>query len=405
MADHRNVSTTLRKASRRRAKTGSRLAGKAIVQILPAMEQGGVERGTVAIAEAIIREGGRAIVISNGGKQVPRLLQLGAEHIELPVHAKNPLKWPFIRWRVKRRLAQTGAQLVHVRSRAPAWIAMSAARGLGLPVVTTIHGRFVRANPFKRIYNGIMVRGDRVIAISRYIRDLVREQYPKLGDRLTVIPRGVDLEAFSPDRVGPSRVVRMSSLLSLPDGLPVVMLPARPSSWKGADVLIEAATRVKDIDFMLLLVGAADGDRDYRRRLVSKIKGSGLDGRVKLLEEVDDMPAAMMLADVVAMPSTSPEPFGRVAIESSAMGCPVVAFNHGGAVESIRHGVTGFLAKPNDAESLAVCLRDALRLDDRERLQLSRDAREFIAGNYSSEQMCDKTITVYEKLLRRRRSK
>ena len=399
MAKQQSVATTFKMADQRRRGTGTRLEGKTIVQILPAMERGGVERGTVEVAEAVINEGGRAVVISNGGQLASRLQHIGAEHVELPVHTKNPLLWPLIRNRVGKELGLRGADLVHIRSRAPAWIAIPAARRLGLPVVTTIHGRIRPVNAAKRYYNSVMMRGDRVIAISRYIQGLLLEQHPELAERLTVIPRGVDLGVFAPDLVSASRVIKMSALLDLPDDRPVIMLPARPSDWKGADLLIEAARLIRDIDFLMVLVGAGDGSQDYQQGLIARIRDNGLDSRVRLSGGVGDMAAALMLADVVAMPSKSPEPFGRGAIAASAMGCPVVAFNHGGAAESIQHGVTGWLAEPVDVGSLATCLREALGLKARERLLLSKNAREFVAANFTSARMCERTIGVYEEMV------
>ena len=399
MADKPTPATTLEQASRRRG-TGKKLAGRVIVQILPSLNQGGVERGTLEMAEAVIREGGRAVVISGGGPMVSRLLQLGAEHVKLPVGSKNPLLWPIIGSRVRRALKRCGADLVHIRSRAPGWIAIPAARRLGLPVVTTIHARMRKANPVKGLYNSVMVRGDRVIAISKYIQRLVLELYPETEDRLVVIPRGVDISIFAPDQVSPTRIIQASNLLGLPDDHPIIMLPARPSEWKGADQLIEAAGLIRDEDFFVMLVGAGDGGKDYQRGLAALIRANGLEGRVRLCEGVDDMPAVLMLADVVVMPSKSPEPFGRVAIEASAMGCPVVAFDHGGASESIKHGATGWLARPLDVQSLADCLREALDIGSHQRLLLSKNAREFVTAKFTSERMCKKTVTVYAELLR-----
>ena len=400
MAEKPLVATTFRKASKRRRRTGTKLAGKAVAQILPALEQGGVERGTIDIAEAILQEGGRAIVVSNGGNLVDRLVQAGAEHIELPVHSKNPLKVPWTRRQVAHALRTCAVDLVHVRSRAPAWIAIPAARRLGLPVVTTIHNRFATTIPLKRRYNSIMARGDRVIAISSYIEGLVLKQFPSVSDRLSVIPRGVDTDVFSPEQVASSRVIRMARLLNLPDDRPIVMLPSRPSGWKGADLLVEAVNLLRERDFMVALIGAADGSKGYKQGLASRIRSYRLDDKVRLCGGVDDMPAALILADVVAMPSKSPEPFGRVAIEAQAMGCPVVAFDHGGAVESIQHGVTGWLADPLDVASLADCLGKALDLGDKGRLDLSVKARKHIAEHFSAARMRSETIAIYADLLR-----
>ena len=201
---------------------------------------------------------------------------------------------------------------------------------LSLPVVTTIHGRFRREGLLKNIYNKIMLRGDRVIAISNHIYQQVVDVNPQAQDKMTIIHRGVDIDVFSPDKVTPQRVIRMSDQLAAPDDVPIIMLPARPSKWKGAHVLVEAAARITDEEFIVLLVGALDGNADFQKELIGVIEKLNMTSRVRLCSTVDDMAAALMLADVVAMPSLTPEPFGRVAIEASH-GMPVVAFNHGGA--------------------------------------------------------------------------
>jgi len=388
-------------STRKSAKSATSLKGKVIVQVLPALNRGGVERGTIEMARAIVEAGGRAIVLSRGGMMVSTLQRVGAEHIEIGVDTKNPLKWAWRRRQVKHVLNDIGADLVHIRSRAPAWICIPAAKALGIPVVTTLHGRFVASSRLKLVYNGIMTKGDQVIAISKYIHDLAMAQFPSVASRLTVIHRGVDLEMFSPKNVPPQRVIKTASALNVPDGVPVIMLPARPTGWKGADVLIDACAMMQDRHFLVLLVGAADGAPKFQSALVRRIEEAGLREKVRLCPSQDDMPAALMLADVIAMPSITPEPFGRVAVEALAMGRPVVAFDHGGVVETVEHGVTGWLASPGDAEGLAECLRQALDLKVKDRRQMSKTARARMEECFSTQQMCAKTISIYRKLLKK----
>ena len=380
-------------------KHGKSSAGPVIVQVLPEMHRGGVERGTIEMAEAIIAAGGRAVVISNGGGMVRHLLRCGATHHELPVHAKNPLKWGAIRRKVQRILIAEGADIVHVRSRVPAWIALPAAKALGLISVSTIHGRFQATSALKRHYNGKLLKSDHVIAISKYVKSLITKQYHGVEENLTVIPRGVDVDVFDPNQVSQSRVVRFVDGNALPDDVPVVMLPARPSLWKGHGILLEALAKIADLPFVCVLLGAADGTHKFVDQLTKKGVALGLEGRFRLIKGVDDMPAALMVADVVAMPSITPEPFGRVALEAQAMGRPVIAFNHGGAAESIQNGVTGWLAEPGDADSLAAALRTALSLDAVERATMANTARTHIEKRFSTARMCKDTIAVYKRLL------
>jgi len=372
-----------------------------IVQILPAMVRGGVERGTIEMADAIQKHGGRAIVVSRGGPMVRHLDRLGVTHYQLDVHSKNPFRWPQVRSRLKTILSLENADLVHVRSRVPAWIALPAAAALGIAMVSTVHGRFTTLSALKRIYNRKLLKTDHVIAISNYVKELITKQYADVEERLTVVHRGVDIDLFNPDNVNQTRIVNFVEGLAIPADAPVIMLPARATMWKGHRILLQALAKIKDRPFICLMIGAGDGKPAFVSELVRYGQQLGLEGRFRLTPLVDDMPAALMVADVVAMPSITPEPFGRVALEAQAMGRPVVAFDHGGATESIRHGETGWLSIPGDADSLAVALQAALALSPRKRKALATTARQHIEANFSTETMCRQTIKIYRRVLDR----
>ena len=374
-----------------------------IVQIVPQMNRGGVERGTVEIAEAISARGWKAVVICNGGRMENQLRRAGAEVYTLPVDTKNPMKWPAVRRRLKAVLLSVGADIVHVRSRAPAWIALPLTRAMGIHSISTIHSKFVPQNFVKRIYNQKMLSADGIIAISDYVKSVITSHYSEaISEKaIQVIHRGVDLDVFDPVKVSQHRIVRLSETLNLPDDGPVVMLPARATEWKGHAPLIEAVARLEAKDVTLLLLGAGDGHSRFIERLRALAIKTGLDGRLRIASGTDDMPAALMLADVVAMPSTVPEPFGRVALEAQAMGRPVVAFKHGGAIESIQEGETGWLAEPNNVEDLARCLQLALKLGPRQRTIWAKRARAHVESAFSTQQMCEKTLEIYADFLQK----
>ena len=373
-----------------------------IVQVLPALVRGGVERGTIEMARAIVAAGGRAVVISAGGPLVRHLNRIGAVHHTLPVGSKNPLSWPGIRRRVRRVLVNEGADLVHVRSRMPAWIALPAAKSLKLATVSTVHGRVRDGNPMKRIVNGKMLATDHVIAISNYVKSRLESQFGDQGDRMTVIPRGVDVDLFDPASIAQSRIIRFVDSIALPEDDPIIMLPARPTAWKGHGVLLRALSKITDQPFHCVLLGAADGKRAFVDKLTETGMQLGLAGRFRLTPAVDDMPAALMAADIVAMPSVTPEPFGRVALEAQAMGRLVVAFDHGGASESIVHGRTGWLAKPVDEDSLADCLSKALSFTAAQRQTMAAETRTHIETGFSTELMCSRTLAIYRQQLKAR---
>jgi len=375
-----------------------------IVQILPALNRGGVERGTVEIARALIDRGYKAVVISNGGLLESQLTRMGATVHRLPVHSKNPFKWPLIRSKLSQILRAEGADIVHVRSRAPAWIALPVAARLSMATVSTIHSKFAPKNAFKHLYNRKMLKADAVIAISEFIKSIIASHYAqhKSADEVSVIHRGVDTAIFDPASVTQQRIIREAERLKLPEDGRVVILPARPTSWKGHEVIIRAVAALNRHDVTLLLLGAGDGQARFVAGLEQLARKTGLDGRLRIATGSDDMPAAFMLADVIAMPSTIPEPFGRVAVEAGAMGRPVVAFNHGGAVESVLDGKTGWLATPGDVDDLTRALASALDLSEADRARLAKRARAHITKFFSIENMCQKTMEIYDNLLQDR---
>jgi glycosyltransferase involved in cell wall biosynthesis len=378
-----------------------RTAGKqpVIVQILPALVRGGVERGTVEMAQAIQAAGGRAIVISNGGPMVRHVERCGGRHVRLPVHSKNPLHWWRVRRQVKAVLEEESAHIVHVRSRVPAWIALPAAKALNIATISTVHSRFTATSFFKRRYNAKLLDVGQVIAISDYVKSLITKQYNDVTARLTVVHRGVDTALFDPAAVNQSRIINFAESVALPEDVPVVMLPARATLWKGHHILLDALAKLGDMRFICLLVGAGDGKPSFVRELTNYALACGLEGRFRLTPVVDDMPAALMVADVVVMPSVTPEPFGRVALEAQAMGRPIVAFAHGGAMESIQHGETGWLATPGDSDSLAEHIKTALSLTPAARKRYAKASRTHIEAHFSTAEMCYKTLKIYQKVL------
>jgi len=370
-----------------------------VLQVLPALGGGGVERGTVEITAAIAAAGGGALVASAGGRLAGAVERAGGRNIRLPLDTRNP--WRI--WRNAARLAELiGAghvDIVHARSRAPAWSAWLAVRRTGAHFVTTYHGAYQEDLPFKRHYNAVMASGERVIAISHFIAGLIRARHGIDAARIRVIPRGVDPAVFDPDAVSTERLVRLARTWRLPDGQPTVVLPARLTRWKGQTVLVEALARMHNRDVGAVLVGAEQGRRGYAAELVALAERCGVAERLRLVGHCDDMPAALMLSDVVVNASTEPEAFGRVVIEAQAMARPAIATDHGGAVETIEHGVTGWRVPPGDADALAAALDYVLSLPQEERVALGQRARASVSAHYTVQAMQAATIEVYREVL------
>jgi glycosyltransferase involved in cell wall biosynthesis len=373
-----------------------------VLQVLPSLVSGGAERGTVELAGALVEAGWTSYVASGGGPLESEIARAGATHLTLPLASKNPLVMRRNAAKLARLIRHLGVDIVHARSRAPAWSACAAAHATGRRFVTTFHNAYGARTALKRRYNSVMARGDRVIAISDFVADHAASVYGVGRDRLRAIPRGVDIEIFDPNRVGAQRIINLARQWRLPDGMPVVMLPGRLTRWKGGLDFIAAVARLGPRDICCVLAGS-EQRAGFRRELEAAIRESGLGGLFRIVEECRDMPAAYMLADVVVSASRDPEGFGRVIAEAQAMGRPVVATDHGGARETIVPGVTGWLVPPREPAAFAAAIGEALSLEADERQQLGRRAMAHIATNFTREAMCARTIAVYEELLARNR--
>jgi glycosyltransferase involved in cell wall biosynthesis len=370
-----------------------------VLQVLPSLVTGGVERGTVEIARAIAEVSGTALVASAGGRMVPMVEHAGGRHVTLPLASRNPATI----WRNAARLAAViraeHVAIVHARSRAPAWSAWLACRRTGARFVTTYHGTYREDLPLKRQYNAVMAKGERVIAASSFIADLIATRHGTDRENVRVIPRGVDPAIFDPSVVSGSRIERQARAWRLPDRASIVLLPGRLTGWKGQAVLLDAIARLTLRDVCCVLVGSDQGRRGYADRLVRQAETLGIADRLRLAGECDDMPAALMLADVMVHASTEPEAFGRVVIEAQAMGRPVIASDLGGPVETVEHGVTGWRVPPGDPEALAAAIEHALTLTLEARAGLGERARTAVLRRYTVRAMQAATLAVYDELL------
>lgn len=370
-----------------------------VLQVVPRLDIGGVERGTVEIAEAITAAGGRAIVATEGGSYLSRLAKVGGEVVEMNMATKNPLSMWQNAGLLARLVEAEGVHVVHARSRAPAWSAYLAAKRTGAAFVTTYHGAYNEDLPFKRLYNSVMAKGRPVIAISDYVKRLVMDRHRVPEERIALIPRGADVAQFSEEAVGNERTVKLAEAWGiLDDPRPVALLAGRLTRWKGAESVIDAAARLKamhgEADFLILIVG--DGDPGFMRALDERIERAGVGDCVRLTGECSDMAAGYKLAAVVVSASVEPEAFGRVIVEAQAMGRPVIATDHGGARETVSHGESGWLYPPGDAERLAETLHHVLGMDPSERAHLGMAAKLAVHARYSVAAMQRATIAVYE---------
>ena len=369
-----------------------------ILQVLPALVSGGVERGTVEVATALRREDYPAWVASSGGPLVADLEEMGVVHHRLPLASKNPWMMAKNAAALTNIIKNQGITVVHARSRGPAWSALAAARYRSVPFVTTYHGIYGQSNALKRFYNSVMARGDVVIAPSRFARDYLMHHHPQTDpQRVVVIPRGVDTDIFDP-ALWAKQGMNVPALAPLIQRAvrPFWVLPARLSRWKGHDIALSAFAR-SGVGGSLIFCGADTPEAPYRQELSQRIKDLGLGERVFFGNlPADTMPALYATADYVLSPAMKPESFGRVIIEAAAMAKIVIATDHGGAAESILSGKTGFLIPVMGAESaLGQTMKTVWTLDEAARHTMGQAARQRMIDDYGLSTMQKATLDVY----------
>ena len=370
-----------------------------ILQVLPRLESGGVERGTIEITQAIKQAGMTPLVVSSGGALIPHINYMGGQHITMKVASKNPIIMYRNAWKLYQLIKDRGVNIVHARSRAPAWSAYFATKWAGIPLVTTFHGIY-GTEPLKKLYNRVMLKSARVIAVSQYVKDHILAEYKMDESKIRLIPRGVDFLIFDELKVIPDRLAALTKNWRLPEEfVPIIFCPGRISRIKGHHVLIDALAKMKDQHFLCIIAGNDDGHEDYRIELEEQIVASGLEGKVRIANNTGYMTEAYMLCHLVVVPSSKPESFGRVAIEAQAMGKLVIATDHGGARETIIPNETGYLVPVDDAEAMCEAIRFALARDEGTVNAMASYAKQHVRRFFSSDLMKEKTVAVYRELL------
>ena len=353
-----------------------------ILQVLPALNFGGVEETILIISDALIKKNHQSFVASAGGSKVNQLNNSGAHHFLLPLNTRNPIIMLFNVFGLVKAIKLNKIDLVHARSRGPAWSAYFACKITGTKFVTTVHGAYKCQNFFKTLYNSVMVRGNKVIAISNFIKDYILQNYPQYIQEkyIVVINRGIDLAKFQPRNKRAVDVYR-------------ILLPGRYTRIKGQHVAIEALALLKD-NVHLTFVGPIGRKESYYKSLQESAKELGIQNKVTFLESTTDMPKLMADADLIINPSTVPEAFGRTIAEAQAMGIPVIASNIGAPKEILIDCVTGYLIEPNNPKALAAAISKAIptQLD-------MHQARTNMEKNFSLDVMCENTIKLYEAVI------
>jgi glycosyltransferase involved in cell wall biosynthesis len=392
------------------ASAASPLAGHTVLQIIPALDTGGAERTTVDTAGALAAVGARALVACEGGRLVAELQARGGIWVPFPAASKNPFAMALNVRKLARLIRAERPSIVHARSRAPAWVALGACRATRTPFMTTYHGAYSGRSPLKLRYNSVMARGDLVVANSHYTGSLIIKNFPWARDRLRIVVNGADLRQFKIEAVDPVRVERLRAAWGVEPEERIVLLAARLTEWKGQRVLIDAAAKLARAGLggtVFVLAGDPQGRTGYVKELDALISKAGLDGVVRRVGHCDDMPAALMAASVVTVPSTEPETFGRVAVEAQSLGTPVVVSDLGAVGETVMAPPdtaadqrTGWRVPAGNADALADAIASALRLGASARDAMALRGRSHVEQHFSVDRMGLDMLDAYASLLR-----
>lgn len=358
-----------------------------IVQVIPELNEGGVERGVVELNREFVKKGIESFVISAGGKLENQINLDGGNHIKFDVCSKN-IFTVFRRVKgLKKILKEIKPDIIHVRSRVPAWLVYFANKSLNIKVVSTVHG-------FNSVgfYSSIMQKADAVICVSNSIKEYIQKHYQTSENKITVIPRGIDLELFNPKNVDETFIENFKKEFNLKDKF-IVSSVGRVTQLKDYETFIKAIMLVKKEipNIVGLIVGGARSDKeDYLNSLKILVKELNLEENIIFTGSQSRIEQIYALSDVIISSSKKPESFGRAVAEAICMNKPVIATNHGGVKDIIIENVNGFFFEVGDDKKLADNILKSRTL--------KFDGYSYISNNFSLENMVNKTLEVYRNL-------
>lgn len=340
------------------------------------------------------------------------IIAAGGEIIYAPVSSKNPI----IMYQNINRLARIAEaqniDILHARSRAPAWSSLWAAQKIGKPYLATYHSKVHDSPKLKIFYNSVMTRGERVIANSAFTAARIRSVHKIAPEKIDIVPRGCDPEKFDPAHISQTDITEQSAAWGVQEGEFVILCPARLTRWKGQMVLLEAVARLTG-NFRLVLTGntfdKTGAESRFAQELKARASEMGFSDRLVFAGHVANMPLAYAVADLAVLPSLDPEPFGRTAVEAQAATLPVIVSDAGGFRETVREDDassdspvqrTGWRVPPGDVAALTARLQAVANLSRDELSTIGQAARQWVMENFTTEKMCAQTLQIYQSVIR-----
>ena len=376
-----------------------------VLQVIPKLGFGGAETGCYDLAHYLYEQDCKSYIATSGGELLKYVDKKKVKIIKLPVHSKNPILILLNSIILTLIILFLNINIVHARSRAPAWSCLIATKLTFRKLVTTFHGTYNFSSNFKKFYNSVMVRSDLLIAGSNFIFSHINENYLKYLNskkKFLVIFRGINTEYFDQENLKKNSVSKLKTLWQIEDNSKVILLPGRLTSWKCQELFIEAINKFKklnaDVDFTAVILGNDQGRTVYKKKLERLVEQYNLTNDFRFIGKCEYMPAAYMLADIVISSSIEPEAFGRVSVEAQSMKKPIIASNIGGSNETIIDNKTGILFESGNAESLSKKINEIINLDTLTLELMGKEGRKNVINRFNIEKMCLNTYSEYKKL-------
>ena len=377
-----------------------------VLQVIPRLGYGGAETGCYDLAHYLAEKDCISFIATSGGQLLKFIKKQKVKLFRLPVHSKNPILIIFNTIILSILILINNINIVHARSRAPAWSCYLACLITGRNFVTTFHGTYNFENNLKKFYNSIMLRTKLTIAGSNFIFNHINGNYSEYLNRkkkLRVIFRGININYYNQKNISILKQEKIKKEWELSQNKFTILMPGRLTYWKGQEKLIEALNiLVEDYNnsnFQAVVLSSDQGRKVYKKKLIDLVQRYKLNKKIKFIDHCKEMPLAYSLADVVVSASIEPEAFGRVSVEAQAMGKPIVASDLGGSKETILKGKSGFLYKHDDPRDLAKALNTVIELDQDSLNSMGNEGRKNVTKKFDVEAMCDSTLREYKKLL------
>ena len=376
-----------------------------VLQVIPKLGYGGAETGCYDIAHYLYENDCKSYIITSGGELIKFVNKKKVKLIRLPVQSKNPIIMLLNALIISLIILFFNINVVHARSRAPAWSCLLATKITRRKFVTTFHGTYNFKNKLKKFYNSVMVRSNLIIAGSNFIFSHIKEKYSDYlssDKKLLVIFRGINTDYFDSSTTLETDEDNLFKSWKIQVGKKIILFPGRLTTWKGQEMFLEALNKVNihlgHEAFTAVILGSDQGRDLYKKKLIRLVEQYRLTNQVIFIENCNHMPLAYKISDFVISASIEPEAFGRISVEAQSMQKPILASNLGGSKETIIDNKTGLLFEAGNSEEMSKKIIELLNLDESTLKQMGIEGRKNVINKFNVEKMCFSTYSEYKKL-------